>query len=216
MSELTPKLNAALVKARADIQNPHFDSSNPHYKNKFASLKSVVNAVIPTLAEHGIAVIQDLQTIDGGVACYTHLCHESGEEKVFGPLVMNATKPDPQGYAAASTYARRYHLMAVCVVVGDEDDDGEAASKPVSAQKSYPKMPKSQALVIAGLVDSANLDTGEGVDAFGEAWIELKDEQTLYAPWISDLYPTEVTKHKSKMREIMASYRERNNPKEEA
>ena len=135
MSELTPKLNAALVSVRKDVQNPHFDSVNPHFKNKFASLKSVVNAVIPTFAEHGIAVIQDLQTIDGGVACYTHFCHESGEEKVFGPLIMNATKQDPQGYASASTYARRYHLMAVAGVVGDDDDDGEAASQPAFSSK---------------------------------------------------------------------------------
>jgi len=133
---MTPELNKAMVQARADVHNPSFDAVNPHFKNKFASLKSVIGAVIPTFAEHGIAVIQDLQTIDGGIACYTHLCHVSGEEKTYGPLVMNATKSDPQGYASASTYARRYHLMAVAGVVGDADDDGNAASEPAFKVKA--------------------------------------------------------------------------------
>ena len=124
------EINKALIAARADIHNPVFDSTNPHFKNKFASLKSVIAAVIPPLAEHGIAVVQDLQTIDGGLACYTHLYHESGEEKTYGPLVMQPTKAGPQEMASLSTYARRYHLMAVGVVFGDDDDDGNAASEP--------------------------------------------------------------------------------------
>jgi hypothetical protein len=95
----------------------------------------VIASVVPILAQHGIAVVQDIQTIDGGVACYTHLFHESGESMTFGPLVMNATKSDPQGFASASTYARRYHLMAVGCVVGDADDDGNAASEPAFSSK---------------------------------------------------------------------------------
>lgn len=131
----TKNLNKALCDARLEIHNPKFDSENPHFRNKFASLKAVVDSTIPVLAKHGIAVIQDLQTIDGGIACYTHFCHESGEEKILGPLVMNATKSDPQGYASASTYARRYHLMAVTGVVGDNDDDGNAASESAFTSK---------------------------------------------------------------------------------
>ena len=123
------EINKALIAARADIHNPVFDSENKHFKNRFASLKAVIAAVIPPLAEHGIAVVQDLQTVDGGLACYTHLYHESGEEKTFGPLIMQPTKAGPQEMASLSTYARRYHLMAVGVVFGDEDDDGNAASE---------------------------------------------------------------------------------------
>jgi hypothetical protein len=93
---------------------------------------------------HGIAVIQDIQTADDGIVCYTHLLHESGEERTFGPLTMRATKTDPQGYASASTYARRYHLMAVGCVVGDVDDDGNAGSEsPFSSVQARTKARKS-------------------------------------------------------------------------
>jgi hypothetical protein len=54
---------------------------------------------------------------------------------VFGPLAMPATKPDAQGFGSAATYARRYALMAVAGVVGDDDDDANAATgKPAPAQ----------------------------------------------------------------------------------
>jgi hypothetical protein len=54
----------------------------------------------------------------------------------FGPLVMPASKPDSQGLGSAATYARRYALMAVCGVVGDEDDDANSATgKPAAATK---------------------------------------------------------------------------------
>ena len=139
----TPKLNKALCEARGNIKNPPMDSVNPHFKNKFASLKAVVESVVPVMAEHGIAVVQDIQTVDDGIVCYTHLFHESGEDRTFGPLKMRATKNDPQGYASASTYARRYHLMAVGCVVGDADDDGNAASEsPFSSVQARTKARK--------------------------------------------------------------------------
>ncbi len=168
MTEATPKLNKALVGARADINNPGFDSTNPHFKNKFASLKAVIGATIPVLAKHGIALHQDLQTSDGGIACYTHLCHESGEEKVYGPLVIPFTKHDAQGYASASTYARRYHLMGVMGVVGDEDDDGNAASEPAFKTKQA-KTKSWNALKDAAAED----DTLKA----RETWDELTSEQ---------------------------------------
>jgi len=124
------ELAKALVAAQAEMRNPSFDSANPHFKNKFASLAQVRNTIVPVLAKHGLSVVQDLTTTERGVGCTTILIHESGQTMSFGPLVMPATKPDAQGLGSAATYARRYSLMAVCNVVGDVDDDANAASEP--------------------------------------------------------------------------------------
>lgn len=128
-SNPTPNLNKAWCEMRADISNPAFDSTNPHFRSKFASLKSVIDATVPMAASYGIAVYTELVTLDGGIGAYVHLCHESGEERRFGPYINRPTKQDPQGEASASTYARRYALQAVFNVVGDDDDDGNAASE---------------------------------------------------------------------------------------
>jgi hypothetical protein len=81
------------------------------------------------LAKHGIAVVQNLTTTDGGIACTTMLLHKSGQS-LISTLPIPASKQDAQGLGSAATYARRYGLMAMAGVVGDEDDDGNAASAP--------------------------------------------------------------------------------------
>jgi hypothetical protein len=131
----TGKLAEALAKAQGEMSNPRFDKTNPHFKNKFASLAAVRDAVIPVLSKHGIACIQNVYTTEGGrVACTTSLYHGSGEALTFGPLEMPVSKGDAQGFGSAATYARRYHLMAVANVVGDEDDDAnQATGKPGAA-----------------------------------------------------------------------------------
>jgi hypothetical protein len=114
----------ALAAAQLEMSNPKFDAQNPHFKNRFASLAAVRNSVVPVLAKHGISLTQDLTTVDGGVACKTILTHASGQQMVFGPLVMPA-QGNAQVFGSASSYAKRYAMMAVVAVVGDEDDDAE-------------------------------------------------------------------------------------------
>ena len=123
----TGEIAKAFAAAQLEMQNPHMDSSNPHFKSRFASLKAVRNAVVPVFAKHGIAVSQELLTDERGVACIVHLYHESGESLRFGPLSMPTSKSDAHGCGSAATYARRYSLMAVAGVVGDEDDDANSA-----------------------------------------------------------------------------------------
>ena len=92
------ELAAALAKAQAEMSNPAFDSSNPHFKNKFASLAAVRNAVVPVMAKHGIFVSQDLSSVESAVSCTTILTHSSGQQMRFGPLVLPVSKNDAQGF----------------------------------------------------------------------------------------------------------------------
>ncbi len=128
-SEQVGELTKALAAAQAEMQNPAFDSQNPHFRSKFASLASVRNAVVPVLAKHELSLTQEISTGEKGPRILTVLTHSSGQWMEFGPLEMPVSKPDAQGVGSATTYGRRYHMMAVAGVVGDEDDDGTAASK---------------------------------------------------------------------------------------
>ena len=71
----------------------------------------------------------------------TVFLHTSGETLSSGPLHVPASKNDPQGYGSALTYARRYSLMAACGIA-PEDDDGNAASKPVTYAKPSKPAPR--------------------------------------------------------------------------
>jgi hypothetical protein len=110
-------LAAALAKAQAEMSNPKFDSQNPHFRNKFASLAAVRNAVVPAFSKHGLSVLQNLVTSAEGVACETIILHSSGQSLKLGPLLMPAMKHDAQGLGSAATYARRYSLLAAAGVV---------------------------------------------------------------------------------------------------
>lgn len=193
----TPSLAAALAKANAEIHNPKFDKENPHFRSKFASLAAVRDALVPVYAKNGLSILQDLQTVERGVACYTTILHASGEEKTFGPLVITPSKNDAQGIGAAGTYAKRIALQGVACVVGDDDDDGnEAVGKPAPSVPATRRgvtvvNPRGEAranadhkkveLYVTELVKSAAV---EDAGAIHQLWDELKEDQdTTIVVW---------------------------------
>ena len=119
---------AALVKAQSKFGPALKSATNPHFRSKYADLGSCIDAVIESLNQSGIALMQHTHECDNGVIVETIFLHESGEFLSTGKLHVPATKQDAQGYGSALTYARRYSLMAACGIA-PEDDDGNAASK---------------------------------------------------------------------------------------
>lgn len=122
------ELFAALAKAQGKIGAAIKDSTNPHFRSKYADLSSVVAAIKPAFAENGLGFYQRFTQAEGGVCVETVIFHESGQELSTGPLFVPATKADAQGYGSAITYARRYSLQTAAGVPAD-DDDGNAAAK---------------------------------------------------------------------------------------
>ncbi len=135
------ELNKALAEAQAEMSNPVFDSVNPHFRNKYASLASVRNSVLPVLAKHGLSLTQKPVVATDKAGVVTKLRHSSGEELDFGALLLPLAKVDAQGIGSAITYSRRYSLMAIAGVVGDTDDDGNEAVKqapPTEVKQATP------------------------------------------------------------------------------
>jgi hypothetical protein len=121
------QIASALVKAQKAFGPALKSATNPHFKTKYADLSACVEAVIDSLNENGIALIQKNHLDDSGVTVETVFVHESGEMLDCGKLHVPAAKNDPQGYGSALTYARRYSLMAACGIA-PEDDDGNAGA----------------------------------------------------------------------------------------
>lgn len=131
LDEIAP----ALVAFQADLTPVSKSATNPFFKNKYAPLPEVMEAIQPLLAKHGLAIIQLVTNIDGVSALNTVVLHESGQKlEAIQPLLL--TKQDPQAQGSAITYARRYGVMSALGIVADEDDDG---NKAVQATKQPPK-----------------------------------------------------------------------------
>lgn len=136
-SETISKLAVALVAAQSEMKDPAFDAINPHFKNRYASLKSVKNAVLPVLNRHGIAAPQfPISKDNGEVGCETLLQHVSGEW-MSREFTVKPTKQDAQGAGSALTYTRRYSLQSVAGVVADEDDDANGAAQKPSEPSGF-------------------------------------------------------------------------------
>jgi hypothetical protein len=116
----------ALLKAQQGIKAALKDSTNPHFKSKYADLSSVIDAVKEHLNGQGITFLQGIVAAEHGVGVETMLLHTSGEW-LSSILEIPASKQDAQGYGSAITYGRRYGLQSMCGVPA-EDDDGNAAT----------------------------------------------------------------------------------------
>lgn len=144
-------LAKAFVAAQKASEAVKKASTNPAFKSKYADLAAVVEAVVPALNAVGVGVLQ-FPTFDGDMAgVTTTLLHESGSS-VTSTLLLRPSKSDPQGVGSATTYARRYSLLAI-TGAAPEDDDGNAASGPR-------QQPQSQH------VDPPKLTLSERADAF--------------------------------------------------
>ena len=121
-------LATALVKAQKAFSPALKNSTNPHFKSRYADLATCVEAVMDALNDNGIALIQKCYECPNGIMVETVFMHESGEIYEAGTLHFPSSKQDPQGYMSALTYARRGSLMAACGIA-PEDDDGNAASR---------------------------------------------------------------------------------------
>ncbi len=134
-SDSIKELATALAKAQATMAGAKKDSTNPHFRSKYADLASIWEACRDALTSNGIAVVQMTRaTAEEAVIVETRLMHSSGEW-IEGELLVPVTKADAQGFGSALTYARRYSLAAA-VGVAPEDDDGAAAAaaRPTAKQ----------------------------------------------------------------------------------
>jgi hypothetical protein len=124
-SEQINELAAALAKAQGTMKNAAFDKQNPHYRNSYASLASVTDAIKGPLAANGLSYSQATEIREGGFVLLTTLMHSSGQWIASEYPLPSGAKPQELG--SALTYARRYSLSALACIAADEDDDAEGA-----------------------------------------------------------------------------------------
>ncbi len=113
----------ALSKAQSKMKGAVKDSTNPHFRSRYADLESVIDALKAPFAEGGLSYYQSVS--EDGQRLVTTIAHESGET-ISGSVPLIIGKQDMQGVGSAITYARRYGLAALAGV-SQTDDDGNAA-----------------------------------------------------------------------------------------
>lgn len=141
-SESIAKLAPALVKAVNAMEGVTKNSENEGFKrngvaSRYATLAACVEASRDALSDNGLCVIQGpgASNTEAKTLCITtRILHESGEW-IETDFDMPLTKWSPHEAGSATTYGRRFALMAMLGLAPVEDDDGNAASgmKPTGA-----------------------------------------------------------------------------------
>jgi hypothetical protein len=127
------EIASAMVGAMSELTDPPMDSKNPHFRNRYASLKSCLDTVRPVLARHGLVLSQFVVSSETGAdRLVTRLLHQSGQF-VEDEGISLVGADNMQKLGSAMSYGRRYGLLSVLGLVGDPDDDAEIASVPVPA-----------------------------------------------------------------------------------
>lgn len=140
------KLYAALNEARKQFGRANKDGYNPHLKNKFASLGSMLDATYEALDSHGLTINQKPMFNEAGaLVLRTTITHLESGESDFGdvPLLSDTKdgKVNPmQALGSAITYARRFGYEAITGLLR-EDDDGEGAY-PRHREQARPQPPR--------------------------------------------------------------------------
>jgi hypothetical protein len=136
-SESIKELASALCKAQSVLSKAIKDSSNPHFRSKFANLESVWDAARSPLAENNLSVTQLLGSNPEGRAILTTMLIHSSGEYLQSTVILPIVKPGPQELGSCLTYSKRYALTALLGLAETSlDDDAELAEgRPNFEQK---------------------------------------------------------------------------------
>jgi hypothetical protein len=118
------KIYAKIHEAKQEIGVVKKNAKNPHFKNTYADLNALIDAVEPILLSKGLIL---LQPIDNAKVSTLIIDIETGEQ--IASSIDLPTSGTPQAMGSAITYYRRYTLQSLLSLQAD-DDDGQMASKP--------------------------------------------------------------------------------------
>lgn len=124
MSDQVVTITEALAKAREGFPTITPNKTNPHFKNRYADLASILGKVEPVLRANNLFLRQYIR--DG--VLWTELSQLPPTGDTLDTGVTLPVTDDPQKLGSAITYIRRYGIVTLLGLVTEEDDDAGAAS----------------------------------------------------------------------------------------
>jgi len=178
MSE--PVANPAYAAAAAAFQH----LSNPPKTSKvnagaksywFAPLPEILDAVRPILGAHGLFVRFQTAPHENNVLVTCEVVHASGVV-VSAASLVSAGGTNMQVVGSGLTYARRYTLTAALGIAADDDDDGEATTRP-APKPAAPSRPETPPAHLARFLEWCGTKGIEPADV--DAWLAKSGKPSL-------------------------------------
>jgi nucleoside phosphorylase len=120
----TKNIYQKLHEAKLEIGKVAKNAKNPHFKNTYADLNALIEAVEPILLEKGLVLLQPIK--EGRVFTIITSIEDSNSIESYIDLTPGLTA---QALGSQITYFRRYTLSSLLSLQA-VDDDGHTASQP--------------------------------------------------------------------------------------
>ena len=124
-----------LLEAKKEIGKVAKNAKNPHFKNTYADVNALIEAVEPILHTHGLLLLQPI--IEGNVV--TQIIDVESGESIESSLPLPQGL-NPQQLGSAVTYFRRYTLQSLLSLQATDDDGNDASKTPTTVAPSAPKV----------------------------------------------------------------------------
>jgi len=136
----TKNIYQRLHEAKLEIGKVAKNAKNPHFKNTYADLNALIEAVEPILLDKGLVLLQPIK--EGKVFTIITSITDSYSIESYIDLPNNL---NPQQLGSAVTYFRRYTLQSLMSLQA-VDDDGQHASQPIKVAKQECDAPTFEAI----------------------------------------------------------------------
>lgn len=122
------KIYKKIHEAKKEIGIVKKNAKNPHFKNTYADLNALIEAVEPILLDKGLILLQPIK--DGKV--YTQIIDIDNGEIIESSIDLSPNLT-AQALGSQITYFRRYQISSILSLQAS-DDDGQLASQPQPKQ----------------------------------------------------------------------------------
>ena len=111
-------------------KNPPLDCTNPHFRNRYASLAATLGEVRKACSFADIVYCQTLVIEGYSYFLKSYVMDAKGERMELSTFPVTYST-NVQTFGSELTYKTRQQAQADWGIVGEEDDDGESAAQPV-------------------------------------------------------------------------------------
>lgn len=137
---------SALAAAQQDMDSLRKGSINPAFKSRYADLADVMQAVLPALNKHGLALFHSMRRIEGDNCMVTVLAHGESDTMIECAVPLIVNKNDMQGMKSATTYAKRIGAESVTGIAPEDDDGNAAAAAAPKREEPKREQPRQESI----------------------------------------------------------------------
>ena len=124
--ETSKSIHERFAAAWSEAENPPLDGVNPHFSSRYAKLESILKAIRKACKSHGIMYKQTLVRHGEAYFLESAVMSEDGNIMELSTFPVEVSS-NPQKLGSNLTYIKRQQAQVDWGIVGEDDDDGNAA-----------------------------------------------------------------------------------------